>query len=97
MSLSKYLRKFWTPDVGSNPHQPLAKFIFPYREFGKQKIVKRIPTFMVCEAEVVALRRGYSKAFCYLQLYPGLQRRQAAKTKIGISLNIKGFQQFEGC
>ena len=41
MSLSKYSEKVLTPDVGSKPHQPLTNFKFPYREFGKQKIVKR--------------------------------------------------------
>ena len=58
MSLSKYSKKVWIPDVGSKPHQPLVNFKFPYREFGKQKLA-RIPTFMVCQVEVVALRRGY--------------------------------------
>ena len=38
MSLSKYSEKVLTPDVGSKPHQPLTNFIFPYQEFGKQKI-----------------------------------------------------------
>ena len=41
MSLSKYSKKVWIPDVGSKPHQPLVNFKFPYREFGKQKLVKR--------------------------------------------------------
>ena len=41
MSLSKYSEKVLTPDVGSKSHQPITNFKFPYREFGKQKIVKR--------------------------------------------------------
>ena len=41
MSLSKYSKKVWIPDAGSKPHQPLVNFKFPYREFGKQKLVKR--------------------------------------------------------
>ena len=41
MSLSKYSKKVWIPDVGSKPHQPLVNFKFSYREFGKQKLVKR--------------------------------------------------------
>ena len=41
MSLSKYSEKVLTADVGSRPHQPSTNFKFPYREFGKQKIVKR--------------------------------------------------------
>ena len=60
MSLSKYSKKVWIPDVGSKPHQPLVNFKFPYREFGKQKLVK-------CAFQHSWFAKGY-------QLYSNLEQ-----------------------
>ena len=66
ISLSKYSEKVLTPDVGSKPHQPLTNFKFPYREFGKQKIVKRaFQHLWFSKWKWLHYEEDTDKAFCY--------------------------------
>ena len=66
MSLSKYSKKVWIPDVGSKPHQPLVNFKFPYREFGKRKLVKRaFQHSWFAKWKWLHYEEDMDKAFCY--------------------------------
>ena len=81
MSLSKYSKKVWIPDVGSKPHQPLVNFKFPYREFGKQKLVKHaFQHSWFAKWKWLHYEEDMDKAFCYnciqlgYQLYSNLEQ-----------------------
>ena len=66
MPLSKYSKKVWIPDVGSKPHQALVNFKFPYREFGKQKLVKRaFQHSWFAKWKWLHYEEDMDKAFCY--------------------------------
>ena len=68
MLLSKCseIEKVLTPDVGSKPHQPLTNFKFLYREFGKQKKVKRaFQHSRFSKWKWLHYEEDTDKAFCY--------------------------------
>ena len=63
---SKHSEKVLTPDVGSKPHQPLTNVKFPYREFGKQKILKRaFQHSWFSKWKWLHYEEDTDKAFCY--------------------------------
>ena len=95
MSLSKYSKKVWIPEVGSKPHQPLVNFKFPYREFGKQKLVKR--TFQhswFAKWKWLHYEEDMDKAFCYncIQVY---KEDKLRASNLELAFISKGFNNWK--
>ena len=95
MSLSKCSKKVWIPDVGSKPHQRLVNFKFPYREFGKQKLVKRaFQHSWFAKWKWLHYEEDMDKAFCYncIQAYKEDKLRASNLESAFIS---KGFNNWK--
>ena len=95
MSLSKYSKKVWIPDVGSKPHQPLVNFKFPYREFGKQKLVKRaFQHSWFAKWKWLHYEEDMDKAFCYncIQAY---KEDKLRASNLELAFISKGFNNWK--
>ena len=95
MSLSKYSKKVWIPDVGSKPHQPLVNFKFPYREFGKQKFVKRaFQHSWFAKWKRLHYEEDMDKAFCYncIQAY---KEDKLRASNLELAFISKGFNNWK--
>ena len=98
MSLSKYSKKVWIPDVGSKPHQPLVNFKFPYRqyrEFGKQKLVKRaFQHSWFAKWKWLHYEEDMDKAFCYncIQAY---KEDKLRASNLELAFISKGFNSWK--
>ena len=95
MSLSKYSKKVWIPDVGSKPHQPLVNFQFPYREFGKQKLVKRaFQHSWFAKWKWLHYEEDMDKAFCYncIQAY---KEEKLRASNLELAFISKGFNNWK--
>ena len=95
MSLSKYSKKVWIPDVGSKPHQPLVNFKFPYREFGKQKLVKRaFQHSWFAKWKWLHYEEDMYKAFCYncIQAY---KEDKLRASNLELAFISKGFNNWK--
>ena len=95
MSLSKYSKKVWIPDVGSKPHQPLVNFKFPYREFGKQKLVKRaFQHSWFAKWKWLHYEEDMDNAFCYncIQAY---KEDKLRASNLELAFISKGFNNWK--
>ena len=95
MSLSKYSKKVWIPDVGSKPHQPLVNSKFPYREFGKQKLVKRaFQHSWFAKWKWLHYEEDMYKAFCYncIQAY---KEDKLRASNLELAFISKGFNNWK--
>ena len=95
MSLSKYSKKVWIPDVGSKPHQPLVNFKFPYREFGKQKLEKRaFQHSWFAKWKWLHYEEDMDKAFCYncIQAY---KEDKLRASNLELAFISKGFNNWK--
>ena len=95
MSLSKYSKKVWILDVGSKPHQPLVNFKFPYREFGKQKLVKRaFQHSWFAKWKWLHYEEDMDKAFCYncIQAY---KEDKLRASNLELAFISKGFNNWK--
>ena len=95
MSLSKYSKKVWIRGVGSKPHQPLVNFKFPYREFGKQKLVKRaFQHSWFAKWKWLHYEEDMDKAICYncIQAY---EEDKLRASNLELAFISKGFNNWK--